>query len=103
MTDTNNANVADEIRNEIVITVNGRDIVIPAESLGVNVDSSERDILNAVRPIIQDREGLDIQDDTGVYGYTVRKAMNSRTAYIYPKPVAGWFVDSVDNLINIRR
>lgn len=91
MTDTNDTvvNAENEVRNEIVITVNGRDIIIPDESLGVNVDSSDRDILNAVRPIIQGREGMDIQDDTGSYSYTVRKAMNSRTAYIYPKPVAG--------------
>lgn len=93
MVDTNETidtvDTLDEIRNEVVVTVNGRDIRIPMNSLGLNIDSSERDILNEVRPIIQGREGLDIQDETGVYGYTVRKATNSNTIYIYPKPVAG--------------
>ena len=82
-------NVTDEVRNEVIITVNGRDIRIPMDSLGLNIDSSDNDTLNAVRPIIQGREGLDIQDDAGVYSYTVRKAMNSNSIYIYPKPVAG--------------
>jgi uncharacterized protein YxjI len=82
-------NVTDEVRNEVIITVNGRDIKIPLESLSLTIDSSDRDILNAVRPVIQGRESLDIQDDTGTYSYTVRKAMNSNSIYIYPKPVAG--------------
>ena len=81
--------VVNEIRNEVIITVNGNDIRVPMDSLGLDIDSSDRDILNEVRPIIQGREGIDIQDDTGVYGYTVRKAMNSNSIYIYPKPVAG--------------
>lgn len=89
MTETLVNNAVDEIRNEVVITVNGRDNRIPMDSLGVTIDSTERDILNAVRPTIQARENLDIQDDTGVYSYTVRKASNSNTIYIYPKPVAG--------------
>lgn len=82
-------NVTDEVRNEVIITVNGNDIRVPMDPLDLTIDSTERDILNAVRPIIQGREGIDIQDDTGVYGYTVRKAMNSNSIYIYPKPVAG--------------
>jgi len=86
---TDTVNVTDEVRNEVIITVNGRDIRIPMDSLGLTIDSIDRDTLNAVRPIIQGREGLDIQDDTGVYSYTVRKAMNSNSIYIYPKPVAG--------------
>ena len=84
----------DEIRNEVVITTNGRDIRIPMDTLGVTIDSSDRDVLNVVRPVIQGREGLDIQDDTGIYSYTVRKALNSNSIYVYPKPVAGRDADS---------
>jgi uncharacterized protein YxjI len=82
-------NVTDEVRNEVVITLNGRDTRIPLDSLSLTIDSSDRDILNVVRPVIQNREHLDIQDDDGVYGYTVRKAINSNVIYVYPKPVAG--------------
>lgn len=82
-------NATDEIRNEVIITVNGRDIRVPMESLNLEINSPERDILNAIRPIIQGREGLDIQDNDGAFSYTVRKAMNSNSIYIYPKPVAG--------------
>jgi hypothetical protein len=87
--DVVDVNVVDEVRNEVIITVNGRDTRIPMESLELDINSPDRDILNAVRPIIQGREGFDIQDEGGAFSYTVRKAMNSNSIYIYPKPVAG--------------
>jgi len=89
MTDTANAEVSDEVRNEVVVTVGGRDVRIPLDSLSLTMDSSERDVLNAIRTVVQSRENVDIQDDTGVFSFSVRKALNSNTIYVYPKPVAG--------------
>ena len=81
--------MTDELRNEVVVTLDGRDIATPMESLGVSMDSTPNEILDAVRGIVQEAEGVDLADDTGEYSYTVRKAMNSGTIYVYPKPVAG--------------
>jgi len=89
MTDTADVQVNEEVRNEVVVTVGGRDIRIPLDSLSLTMDSSEREVLNAIRPTVQNRENVDIQDDTGVFSYSVRKALNSNTIYVYPKPVAG--------------
>jgi len=85
MTDTTAATVT----NEVVITLDGRDIRIPMESLSLTIDSGVGAILDAVRPVIQSSENVDIQDERGDYSFTVRKAVNSNTIYIYPKPVAG--------------
>ena len=81
--------MTDEVRNEVVVTLDGRDISTPMESLGLTMESTPADILSAVRGIVQEAEGVDISDDSGEYSYTVRKAMNSGTIYVYPKPVAG--------------
>ena len=81
--------MTDELRNEVIVTLEGRDISTPMESLGVSMDSTQTEILDAVRGIVQEAEGVDISDDADEYSYTVRKAENSGTIYVYPKPVAG--------------
>ena len=69
----------------VVITLEGRDVEISLESLGLTMESTEQDILNAVRNVVAEN----ITDGTGEFSYTVRKALNSNRIYIYPKPVAG--------------
>jgi hypothetical protein len=75
--------------NEVIVTLDGRDIRIPMASLSLTMDSGVGVILDAVRPVIQSDENVDIQDSRGDYSFTVRKAVNSSTIYVYPKPVAG--------------
>lgn len=75
--------------NEVIVTLDGRDIRIPMSSLSLTIDSGVGAILDAVRPVIQSDENVDIQDSRGDYSFTVRKAVNSNTIYVYPKPVAG--------------
>ena len=77
------------IRNEVIVTMGGRDIPLPFDSVGVDMDSAEADIISAVRPIISESEGVDLSDEHGDVAFTVRKAINSNTIYVYPKPVAG--------------
>ena len=74
--------VTDE--NVVRITLEGRDEKIPFDTLGIDMDSSESEILTAVRGVIGE-----ISDDLGEFSYTTRKALNSSTIYVYPKPVAG--------------
>ncbi len=78
-----------EAKHEVRVTVEGRDVVIPMDNLGVNIDSSEREILAAVRPMVREAQGVDLNDEAGEVAFTVRKALNSDTIYVYPKPVAG--------------
>jgi hypothetical protein len=75
--------------NEVVVTLDGRDVHIPMETLGVTIDMSDRQILTAARASILESEGVDLNDESGVAAFGVRKALNSNTIYIYPKPVAG--------------
>lgn len=75
--------------SEVIVTIEGQDSRIPMESLGLTMESAERDILNAIRPMMREMRNLDIADDDGEMSYTVRKALNSNSIYVYPKPVAG--------------
>lgn len=80
-----------EQTNEVIVTLDGRDERIPMENLGVNMESTPREILDAVAGVIEEAEGTrdGYEDAYNDYTYTVRKAMNSNTIYVYPKPVAG--------------
>jgi len=75
--------------NEVIIVLDGRDIHIPMANLGVSLESTENEILAAVRPVAQEEHGANIADEHGNVAYTVRKAMNSGTIHVYPKPVMG--------------
>lgn len=74
---------------KVVVTLDGRDMTIPMESLGITMDSSEREILTACQSAVLEREGVNIRDENDEHAFGVRKAVNSNTAYVYPKPVAG--------------
>lgn len=86
MTDTNTA----EMKNEVVVTIEGRDNHIPLESLSLTMLSTEREILAAVRPTLTEMGLADIEDEGGEMTYTVRKALNSNSIYVYPKPGLGY-------------
>lgn len=79
-----NTNPAAQTGN-VIITLEGRDIPLSLESLGLTMDSTEREVLDAVRGVVNEN----LTDEDGEYSFTVRKAMNSSNIYVYPKPVAG--------------
>lgn len=68
--------------NSVVVIVNGREERIPLESLGLSMDSSNEEILDAVSGVFDEL-------DSGSMLYTTRKALNTSTIYVYPKPRAG--------------
>lgn len=78
-----------ETRSQVIITLDGRDVSLDMENLGLTLDSTESQIIDAVRGVVRESENVDIADENGEYAYTVRKALNSNTIYVYPKPVAG--------------
>ena len=78
-----------DARNEVVITVGGVDNAIPFDSLDVSMESSDRQILDAVRPAVREMDGVELNDEQGEVSFAVRRASNTNTIYVYPKPVAG--------------
>ena len=80
-------NTPNEYREKVIVTIDGRDEILDFERLGINFDSTEPEILNAVDGIL--KEMSESISDEGDYVYTVRKATNSQNIYVYPKPFAG--------------
>jgi len=95
----------DNIRNEVIVTLDGKDLVTPMDSLELTMDSTPKEVLEAVAGMIQESEGTQdgYQDAYGDYTYTVRKAMNSNTIYVYPKPVAGMEADALNEYTDGKR
>jgi len=79
--------VDDEQTHEVIITMNGHDTRVPMDSLEVDINTPDAQVLNAVRDIIDEVSSVD--DEYGQPSFTVRRATNSDTIYVYPKPVAG--------------
>jgi hypothetical protein len=71
--------------NNVVVTLDGRDVTLTQESLGLTMESTERQVLDAVRAVVEEN----LTDEDGEFSFTVRKAMNTNTIHVYPKPVAG--------------
>lgn len=78
MSETNNT-------SKVVVTVSGRDVELEMSTLGVTMESSEREILDAVAGVIQEN----LRDSDNEYSFTVRKVTSQNLALVFPKPVAG--------------
>lgn len=85
--------VAEQIEqlNEVIVILDGQEISTPMETLGVSMDSTSTQILEAVGGIIEEAEGNrdGYEDAYGDFTYTVRKVMESGIILVMPKPVAG--------------
>ena len=75
---------------KVVITLGGRDQEFEQEMLGVNIDSSQSEVLEAVSGILSEMGEGSLTDEEGEFTFVVRKATEgSQNIYVYPKPAAG--------------
>ena len=77
-----------EITNKLVIAIAGEDMIVDYSDYGLSFESSEQELLEAVRPAIQERFNMDIRDSSG-WLYKTRKANESKNVYLIPNSVAG--------------
>jgi len=76
------------LTNKLIIAISGEDMIVEYTDYGLTFDSSEQDLLEAVRPAIQERFNTDIKDSNG-WLYKTRKANESKNIYLIPNSVAG--------------
>jgi len=76
------------LTNKLIIAISGEDMIVEYTDYGLTFDSSEQDLLEAVRPAIQERFNIDIKDSIG-WLYKTRKANESKNIYLIPNSVAG--------------
>lgn len=82
----------DNINEKLIITIDGRAETVPLESLGIDMSTPPSDVLETVKGMFSE---INFDDDYGNVSYTVRKATNTNTIFVFPKPVAGVGVEEV--------
>lgn len=88
MTDLNP--ITSELQEKVLLTINGQDQIYEFDQLGVNFDSTEREVLTALEGIIRESNlSLVDDEDAGEFIYTVKKSTNTRMIHVYPKDPAG--------------
>lgn len=78
------AQVVGDITGKVLVTVEGRDFTSDLHAVGLTIDSSDREIMAAMIPVVREAIGVDISDH-----YKVRKAVYSQNIYIVPNSTAG--------------
>jgi hypothetical protein len=76
------------ITNKLIIAISGEDMIIDYSDYGLTFNSNEQELLEAVRPAIQERFNTDIRDSSG-WLYKTRKATESQNIYLIPNSTAG--------------
>ena len=80
--------MSDEIKNKIIVCIEGQDWIQDYSDYGLNFDSPENDIMGAIAPAVREKFNTSIHDGTN-YLYKTRKAVESRNIYIIPNSTAG--------------
>jgi hypothetical protein len=80
---------APEVREKIIVAVAGEDTILNYEHFGLNFDSTDHQVLSAIRGFIQEKHGVDLQTAGGDWLYKTRKAVTSRNIYVIPNSTAG--------------
>jgi enterochelin esterase-like enzyme len=87
MTTPNNVvpiSAEDTVRNRIFVTIDGQDWQKDLAEVGLSFDSSEREIMDRLVPIINEEFGQDIRDY-----YKIRKSTNNQNIFCIPNSTAG--------------
>ena len=75
-------------REKIVICIAGKDWYVNYAEYGLTFDSSETEILERLRGVIEEKFEETIKDGGG-WLYKTRKAIDSQNIYIIPNSTAG--------------
>ncbi len=78
-----------DVEGKIIVTLASEEKVYEYDKLGVTFESPNNEIIDAVANLILEEDGINIKEDSGEGVYVVRKVQKSKTAYLFPKAVAG--------------
>jgi hypothetical protein len=77
-----------DITDKIIVCVDGADRFYDYDQFGLSFNSSESEILSAIRPAVQETFGVDLGSSGNAF-YKTRKAVDSRNTYVIPNSTAG--------------
>ncbi len=74
------------LNNNVIVTVNGSVETLPLESLELTMESTNEEVLVAVKRALGE---ISLDDPTGECSYTVSRDQDKNAIMVFPKPVAG--------------
>ena len=77
--------MSDQVTDKVFVTVGGRDVQLNQTDLGLTMASTEAQILAQVQGVINEN----LADEEGNFSFTVRRGLDNRNLYVYPKTPAG--------------
>ena len=74
---------------KIIVTLASDEVPLEYEDLSVTFESTDKEIMDAIAPIILEKEGFDIKEEQDEGAYTLKRVEKSGNIYLFPKSTAG--------------
>lgn len=78
------APVTDDVKNQVIVTLEGDDFSRPLDFFGLTFESSDREVMDTLAPAIHEQFNVDIREY-----YKVTKSVNNQNIHIIPNSTAG--------------
>lgn len=72
---------------EIIVTLSSSEKHYPYDRLSVGYSSTDKEILDALSPVLLEEEGFDVQNAEETF--TIKRVDSSQNIYVFPKSTAG--------------
>lgn len=79
----------EETTGEVIVTLASTERHYSYEDLGVNFNSSDDEVLDALQSFLLDDEGFNIRESQEDGLYTMKRVESSQNIYVFPKSTAG--------------
>lgn len=79
----------DEVTGKLIATVQNQDFIRDLNLLDITMDSTDMQILEAIRSPIREELGVDIRDESGSWLYKVIKVLDKSNIHCIPNSTAG--------------
>ena len=74
---------------EVIVTLSSTEKHYDFESLEINFDSTDEEVLEALKPVLMESEGFDIDEEYEDGYFTIKRVEDSENIYVFPKSTAG--------------
>ena len=77
------------IVGEVIITLSSTEKHYSFEQLGITFESTDAEILSALKPVLLEEEGFNIEEEQEDGYFTIKRVDSSQNLYVFPKSTSG--------------
>lgn len=74
---------------EIIVTLASTEKHYTYAQLGVGYNSTDKEILDALKPVLLEEEGFNIEEEQEDGYFTLKRVDSSQNIFVFPKSTAG--------------